>query len=84
MPWPKGVSKPKPPNSGRKKGQPNKVTKLLKEQILEALDLSGGTQWLVKLASEEPTAFAGLLGKVLPTQITGSDGGPVVIKWKDS
>ena len=81
MPWPKGVSKPKPPGSGRKKGQPNKVTKLLKDQILDALDEAGGQKWLVNLAETEPSAFATLIGKVLPTQITGADNGPLVITW---
>lgn len=31
------------------------------------------------LATSEPKAFAQLLGKVLPMQVTGEDGGPMQI-----
>ena len=67
------------PGAGRKKGVPNRVTKILKDQILEALDEAGGVAYLVTLARETPTAFATLLGKVLPTQVTGADDGPVQV-----
>jgi hypothetical protein len=67
---------------GRPKGVPNKTSGLLKEAILKAAGLTGhdkkGKQGLVGycrfLAENEPKAFAGLLGKVLPTQVTGEDG----------
>ena len=79
----KGV--PRHPLAGRKKGTPNKVTKLLKDQILDALEEAGGEgggqKWLVDLARNRPESFASLLGKVLPTQITGDGGGPVVFTW---
>jgi hypothetical protein len=64
---------------GRQKGVPNKATKLLKEQILESLDAEGGVLYIRKLAQEQPVAFASLLGKILPTQISGEGGGPVLI-----
>lgn len=68
--------------TGRGKGTPNKATALLKDAILKAAVLSGydkkGKQGLVgycrRLADDEPKAFAGLLGKVLPTQLTGGNG----------
>lgn len=75
----KGQSGGKREGSGRKKGVPNKVTALLKDQILQALDELGGVAYLVKLAKENPTAFSALLGRILPTQVTGPDGGPVQI-----
>lgn len=67
---------------GRVKGTPNKANALLKDAILKAAALTGydtkGKQGLVgycrNLAEKEPKAFAGLLGKVLPTQVTGGDG----------
>lgn len=72
------------PNSGkgRPAGAVNKTTALLKDAILKAAVLSGydkkGKQGLVgycrRLADDEPKAFAGLLGKVLPTQLTGGNG----------
>lgn len=40
----KGRSGGKRPNSGRKKGTPNRMTKDLKEMILGALDQAGGKE----------------------------------------
>lgn len=62
---------------GRKAGTPNKMTRELKEMILEALDKAGGIEYLVKQADEKPVAFLGLVGKVLPLQVSGEGGGPV-------
>ena len=66
---------------GRRKGSRNKVTGLLKTAILEAAAIVGsdgkGKDGLVGycrfLACNEPRAFAQLLGKVLPLQVTGDD-----------
>lgn len=79
MAAPKGM--PKPPGSGRKKGTPNKTTTFLRDAILKATDLagqeisgkegSGAVEYLRHLAINHPPAFAGLLGKILPTQIQG-------------
>lgn len=70
---------------GRTKGTPNKTTALLKEAILGAATKTGsdgnGDGGLMGycsfLAKKEPKAFAQLLGKVLPMQLTGEDGGPI-------
>jgi hypothetical protein len=58
----------KPPNAGkgRKKGTPNKVTGELKEMILQALANQGGVAYLEAQATQSPTAFLALVGKVLP------------------
>jgi len=56
---------------GRKRGTPNKLTGQVKEMILAALDEVGGADYLVKQASENPVAFMGLVGKVLPMTISG-------------
>lgn len=67
---------------GRPKGVPNKTTKQLKEAILEAAANAGGENGLVGylqgLATNHPAVFGPLLGKVIPLQVTGEDGGPVV------
>lgn len=68
---------------GRKKGTPNKATAAIKDMIIKALENAGGVRYLTKQAKENPTAFMGLLGKVLPMQVTGADGGPLAITVVD-
>jgi hypothetical protein len=53
--------------AGRPKGSPNKVTANLKAMLLDSLDQVGGTEYLAKLAIENSSAYAGLLGKILPS-----------------
>lgn len=74
---------------GRKKGTPNKMTAQLKEMILEAAELAGddmgggGTvKYLRTQATLQPAAFMSLLGRVLPMQVTGEDGGAIVVSWQ--
>lgn len=75
-----GPSRPK--TGGRKKGTPNKTTAALKEAILLAAESvgedgsgDGGLQgYLQRVAREDVKAFCGLLGKVLPMQVSGDMG----------
>ena len=77
---------------GRTKGPPNKVTAQIKEAIITAAERYGsdgkGTDsmigYMMRLAGEQPVAFAGLLGKVLPTQLAGTDedGEPTVLEMR--
>jgi len=62
---------------GRPKGTPNKNTRLLKDMILKALDEAGGVEYLAQQAEENPSAFLTLVGKVLPLQVTGENGGAI-------
>ena len=64
---------------GRQAGTPNKMTRTLKEMILQALDDAGGVAYLQRQAEENPGPFLALVGKVLPMQVSGSDGGPIKI-----
>lgn len=68
---------------GRKKGVPNKTTALLKDAILRAAEKAGGKDGLVGYLTEQavknPQSFLPLLGKVLPLQLTGEDGGPIKV-----
>lgn len=64
---------------GRPKGVPNKVTTKIKDMVIEALSKAGGIDYLAKQAKDNPAAFMTLVGKVIPLQITGEDGGPVQV-----
>ena len=68
------------PGPGRPKGSQNKMTSDLKQMILTALEGAGGVAYLQEQAIENPKAFLPLLGKVLPLQVTGEDGGALVVK----
>ena len=63
------AGKGQPKTGGRKKGVPNKVNADLKGMILTALSDVGGKDYLVEQAAENPTAFLGLVGKVLPKEV---------------
>jgi hypothetical protein len=65
---------------GRTKGTRHKTTAALKDAILNALNEVGGEAYLVKVAETDPKTFCTLLGKVLPMQLTGEGGGPMVVE----
>lgn len=76
-----------PKTGGRKRGTPNKTTATLKEAIIAAAEAvgedgsgAGGlTGYLKHVAATDVKAFATLLGKVLPMQLTGDGDGPLRI-----
>lgn len=67
-----------PKSGGRKKGSKNKVPGEVKAMILQALANKGGVAYLEEQADKSPTAFLALVGKVLPLQVTGGDGQPLI------
>jgi hypothetical protein len=82
--------------AGRPPGSLNKTTTQLREAILGALEAAGGKEgsvgYLRRLAIENSSAFASLLGKVLPSTlaVSDSDGGKSggitfqrIIVWPD-
>jgi len=74
----KSTYKPVPNGGkGRPKGAKNKTTTLLKDAILmaaEAYEDGGLVGYLTFQSTANPTAYLTLLGKVMPTQVTGEDG----------
>lgn len=74
---PGGGSKPGERRGGRQKGVPNQLTTDVKAMILAALDAAGGADYLLTQAHANPSAFMVLVGKVLPLQLSGANGGPV-------
>ena len=70
---------------GRRKGIPNTLNRDIKEMIVGALCAAGGENYLLRQAEENPIAFMGLIGRVLPLQLAGHDGGrlEVEFRWRD-
>lgn len=74
------------PGPGRPKGAVNKTTALLKDAILQAAQKAGGggedgiAKYLQSQAEKNPAPFIALLGKVLPMQVTGAEGGPIAFQ----
>ena len=64
---------------------PSKLNHSIKEMVEKALHKAGGVEYLTAQAHANPVAFMGLVGKVLPLQITGSEGGALVVdfRWAD-
>lgn len=74
-------AKPGERRGGRRKGTPNAITKALKDMILQAAEAAhpeGTVGYLTLQAQTNAPAFLTLLGKVLPKEITGADGTPLV------
>ena len=64
---------------GSRKGKPSKVTAALKDMIIGALNQVGGQDYLARQAILNPGPFMTLVGKVLPLQLTGNDGGAITL-----
>jgi len=71
-----------PKKTGSRKGIPNKNTAAIKDMIEKALHEAGGIEYLKRQADENPSAFMGLIGKIIPKDINvgGQSDNPLVIK----
>jgi len=56
-------------------GKPLTTGAAIRDAIYKSFTLAGKEKWLVKLANDNPAAYASLLSKCLPTEISspGSD-----------
>jgi hypothetical protein len=84
------MAKSRTSGQGRPKGVPNKLNASLREMILAALSDAGGAAYLARQAEASPAAFLALLGRILPLQMAGDEGGAVTIqvvtgvpRWND-
>jgi hypothetical protein len=64
MPFKPG--QPRPANAGRKPGVPNKVTRAMREDWLEAYERRGGVEFLMTLDNE---TFAKGLLRMVPNEV---------------
>jgi hypothetical protein len=75
------------PGPGRPKGVANKTTQAAKEAIAEAAEKLGGVKRLVAWAKQdeanERIFWGTIYPKLLPVQVSGEGGGPVLqrIEW---
>ena len=67
-----------PKTGGREKGTPNRLSADVRAMILAALERAGGEDYLVQQATANPRAFLSLLGRLIPTQVTGKDDAPLI------
>jgi hypothetical protein len=65
------------PGSGRKKGTPNKDNAAIKDMIRHALDGAGGVEYLIRQAEENPGPFMGLIGKIIPAEVSAKVEGRI-------
>ncbi len=65
------------PGGGRPKGSLDKGNALIRQLACQALEQAGGVEYLARVAETHPGPFLSLLGKILPTQVTGEGGGPL-------
>ena len=65
--------------AGRPKGSIDKGNALIRDMLAQALEQLGGVEYLVECGNDSRTkaAFLGLIGKMMPMQVTGAEGGPV-------
>jgi hypothetical protein len=75
------MAKGRKTGGGSRAGVPNRFTKTLKDMILGALDKAGGEEYLVAQAHKNPGPFMSMLSKVMPLQVSGGGGGPLIIRW---
>lgn len=75
-------SKPGERRGGRQKGTPNKLTVAAKDAIAQAFDRVGGVdglvEWIEKSDDNRKVFYGSIHPKLIPVQLTGDGGGPVV------
>jgi hypothetical protein len=60
------------PRGGSRKGRPNKISKIIKVEVLESLKMVGGRYYLARQAEENPAAY---MNRVPPAMLHEFGGG---------
>lgn len=83
MPFAKGNKR-----AGSRKGKPNKTTAAAREAFQLAFDGAGGVDGLTSWAKDNQGEFYKLYARLIPTELTGKDGAPLIppirINWGSS
>lgn len=56
--------------SGKPKGTPTRMTATLKAAIEQSFNEVGGVKYLVKIAKSDPSTYLGIVGKIIPKEIS--------------
>ena len=73
MPRAKGL----PKTGGREKGTPNKLTRAFREAVLTVYQNLGGDKQFLAWAKRNQTGYYKIAARMIPTEVTGKDGGPI-------
>lgn len=57
---------------GSRKGRPNRIGWVVKQNVLEVFELLGGVDGMVKWAKRNKTEFYRLYARLIPTEIVGT------------
>lgn len=64
---------------GRQKGAQNKISGMAKENIAAVFVRLGGTAAMARWAKKNQTEFYKLYGRLVPHEVTGKDGGAILV-----
>ena len=77
------IAKGTPKRGGRKKGTPNKINAQIRDAVFAALEHDeGATAFFIKQKEDNPVAYMGLVGKLLPKQVEGEISGDIEVTIK--
>jgi hypothetical protein len=65
---------------GRTKGTPNKITRSVREAVLQSFIDLGGSEALTAWAMSNQTEFYKIAARLIPTEIVGDPNAPVAVK----
>lgn len=74
---------PRPANSGRRPGSPNRITKVMRDEWLAAYEAEGGVEYLRRVAREEPGIFVRGLIRMIPNAVEAKLDAGVRLKIVD-
>lgn len=66
--------------AGRPVGVPNKLSATVKDNVIQVFEAIGGVENMALWAAENQTQFYNLYTKLLPLQVSGEGGGPLVVE----
>lgn len=71
--------------TGRPKGTPNKISSIVRENVVAVFAGIGGLPTMIDWASQNKSEYYKIYSKLLPTDIESSDGSVVVniVKFTD-